>query len=75
MSTTTSKEVVVRWKSVVRGSSGGFWGVRLFSVAQQAIGQKEMALGCARGDICLILGEFLCWKGCDALEQPALGSS
>jgi len=34
-----------------------------------------MALGCARGDICLILGEFLCWKGCDALEQPALGSS
>lgn len=54
MSTTTSKEVEVRWKSVVR------WGVRLFSVAQQAIGQKEMALGCARGDLCLILGEFLC---------------
>lgn len=69
MSTTTSKEVEVRWKSVVR------WGVRLFSVAQQAIGQKEMALGCARGDLCLILGEFPCWKGCDALEQPALGSS
>lgn len=21
---------------------------------------KEMALGCARGDLCLILGEFLC---------------